>query len=91
MNREQFFGPNPLAVIIRLVLLSVVAGIVMSALGLQPADLPRWLAMVGARIYDLGSGSLRTIFSYFLLGAVVVVPVWLLFRLFGRRADKPRL
>jgi Family of unknown function (DUF6460) len=90
MNREQFFGPNPLAVIIRLVLFSVVVGIVMSALGIQPADLPRWLAMIGQRIYDLGFGSLRTVFGYFLIGAVVVVPIWLLSRLFSRRADKSR-
>jgi Family of unknown function (DUF6460) len=91
MNREQFFGSNPLAVVIRLVLLSVIVGIIMSALGIQPADLPRWLAMVGQRIYDLGFSSVRTVFGYFVIGAVVVVPIWLLSRLFARRTDKPRM
>jgi Family of unknown function (DUF6460) len=90
MNRDQFFGPNPLGVAVRLVLFSIVVGIIMSALGLSPADLPRWLAMVGQRVYDLGFGSLQTLFGYFLIGAVVVVPIWLLSRLFAGRSDKSR-
>jgi Family of unknown function (DUF6460) len=90
MNRDQFFGPNPLGVAIRLVLFSIVVGIVMSALGISPADLPRRLAIFGQRIYDLGFGAVRDLFGYFLIGAVVVVPIWLLSRLFGGRADKPK-
>jgi Family of unknown function (DUF6460) len=90
MNRDQFFGPNPLGLAIRLVLFSVVVGVVMSALGISPADLPRRLAIIGQRIYDLGFGAVRELFGYFLIGAVVVVPVWLLARLFGGGAGKPK-
>jgi Family of unknown function (DUF6460) len=90
MNRDQFFGPNPLGIVVRLVLFSIVVGIVMSALGISPADLPRWLAIIGQRIYDLGFGAVRDLFGYFLIGAVVVVPIWLLSRLFGGRGDKPK-
>jgi Family of unknown function (DUF6460) len=90
MNRDQFFGPNTLGVAIRLVLFSIVVGIIMSALGISPADLPRWLSMVGQRLYDLGFGSVQTLFGYFLVGAVVVVPIWLLSRLFGGRSDRPK-
>jgi hypothetical protein len=90
MNREQFFGPNPLGVVIRLVLLSVVVGIIMQALGISPADLPRRLAIIGQRIYEMGFGAVRDVFGYFLIGAVVVVPIWLLSRLFSGRSDRPK-
>jgi hypothetical protein len=90
VNRDQFFGPNPLGMAIRLVLISVVVGIAMSALGISPADLPRRLAIIGQRIYDLGFGAIRDVFGYFLIGAVVVVPIWLLSRLFAGRSDKSR-
>jgi hypothetical protein len=91
MDRDQFFGGNPLAVIIRLVLFSVVAGIVMSALGISPAELPRRLAILAQRVYELGFGAANQLFGYFLIGAVVVVPVWLLMRLFGGRAGRPKI
>ena len=39
------------------------------------------------RIYSMGFGTIEWVFRYFLLGAVIVFPVWLLMRLLrvGRR------
>jgi hypothetical protein len=83
MDANQFLGGNPLAVVIRLVLLSVVAGIVLSALGITPDNLFYSLEVLARRISDMGFGVVRWALGYLILGAMVVVPIWFLARLFG--------
>ncbi len=83
MDTRSIFGGNPLGVIIRLILLSVVVGIVLSTLGITPANLFQRLDILARRIYDLGFGSVEWLFSHLLLGAMLVVPIWLLARVFG--------
>jgi hypothetical protein len=39
------------------------------------------------RITELGFDAFRSVFEYFLLGAVIVIPIWFLMRLFGRSRD----
>lgn len=90
MQRDQFFGGNPVGVLIRLALLSVVVGVVMSALGITPANVLYHLDVLVRRIYDMGFGSLEWLLQHFLIGAVIVFPIWLIARLIGmaRRSDK---
>ena len=83
MNTDRIFGGSPLGVLIRLVLISIVVGIVLSAFGMTPADLFYRLDIILRRLYDMGFASIEWLFRYFLLGAVVVFPIWLLLRLFG--------
>ena len=81
MDHRQFFGDSVAGTLIRLVLLSVVVGIVFSALGITPFNLIDRLEHVLRRLLNLGFDSLRSAFDYFLLGAVVVVPIWFIMRL----------
>ena len=92
MDKQQLFGGKPLAVIFRLVVLSVVVGIVLSALNVQPQEIFQYIRLLASRIYNLGFGAISGIFGYFALGAAVVVPVWLIARLFGsfRRSNDRR-
>lgn len=90
MDREQLFGGNPLGVIIRLIILSIVVGIVMSALDITPANLIYKLQLLIERISALGFGAVQSAIGYFLIGAVIVVPIWLISRLFSARRDPPR-
>jgi Family of unknown function (DUF6460) len=79
--------------IIRLVLLSIVVGIVLSALNIRPRDLIYHVQRFVDFIYSLGFGAIESAAQYFLLGAVVVVPIWLVSRLIsglGRRRDDGR-
>ena len=87
MNSDRLFGGNPLGVLIRLVAISIVVGIVLSALGLTPVELLSRLELVVRRLYEMGFGWVEWLFRYFLLGAVIVFPVWLVTRLFTRRSD----
>jgi Family of unknown function (DUF6460) len=89
MNRGQFFGESVAGTLIRLVLLSIAVGIIFSALGITPFNLIDRLQHLIRNVMDLGLDTVRWALSYFLLGAVIVFPVWFLMRLFGRRTPKP--
>ena len=92
MDRNSLFGGNPVAVIVRLVVLSIIVGVVLSALDIRPHELLDRLALLVQRVFDLGLPALRDAFGYFLLGAVVVIPIWIVARLLGlfRRGDNGR-
>lgn len=85
---ERFFGGSPASTIVKLVLLSVVVGIVFSALGIDITELPRRIMLLARRLYDLGFGVFESVFQYFLLGAVVVVPIWFISRLLRSRKNR---
>jgi hypothetical protein len=83
MDRDRFFGGNPIAVILRLAVISVVVGIVLSALDIKPQTLVYHVRRLVENIYALGFGAFESILGYLLLGGVVVVPIWLAARLIG--------
>jgi Domain of unknown function (DUF6460) len=87
---ERFFGGNPALVLLRLVILSLIVGVVLAALGFSPYDIIQNLREIAQRIYDMGFAAVEKGFRYFLLGAVIVFPVWLVMRvlkLFGRETS----
>jgi hypothetical protein len=83
----RFIGGSPGRVLVQLAVMSFVLGVILSALGLSPFDIVESVRRLAMRIYNMGFDAVRWGFQYFLLGAVIVVPVWLVMRLFrlGRR------
>jgi hypothetical protein len=77
----RFFGGSPLAVLLRLVVISFVVGVILSALGISPFDIVDGIRDLVWRIYMYGFDSIDWIVRYFLLGAVIVFPIWLIMRL----------
>ncbi len=77
---ERFFGGNPALVLIRLVILSLIVGVVLAALGFSPFEILDSIRRLAERIYDMGFAAVEKAFRYFLLGAVIVFPVWLVMR-----------
>src|SRR5438477_2355412 len=84
----RFFGGPPLSVIFRLLLLSILVGVVLEVLGLDPWNIIDSLRTLVLRIWDMGFDVVRWLWRYLLLGAAVVLPVWLIMRLV--RAPKGR-
>jgi hypothetical protein len=78
---SRFFGGPPLSVIFRLMLLSIVIGVILEVLGLDPWNILQSLRTLIQRIWDMGFDAVRWLWRYLLLGAAVVVPVWLIVRL----------
>jgi hypothetical protein len=70
-----------LAVIGRLVLLSILVGVILAAIGLDPWNIIESVRSLIMHIWNLGWEAVRRVWRYFLLGAVIVVPIWFLVRL----------
>ncbi len=81
MDRNTFLGGSVLGVLVRLTILSIVVGIILSALGITPDNFFYQINVLLRRIYDLGFGAIESVLGYFILGAMVVVPVWFISRL----------
>ncbi|MGZ3362200.1 MAG: DUF6460 domain-containing protein [Xanthobacteraceae bacterium] len=77
----RFFGGPPLSVIFRLVLLSILIGVILEVLGLDPWNVIDSLKSLLLRIWDMGFDAVRWLWRYLLLGAALVVPIWLIMRL----------
>jgi hypothetical protein len=77
----RFLGGPPLAVIGRLVLLSILVGVILAAIGLDPWNIIESVRSLIMHIWNLGWEAVRRVWRYFLLGAVIVVPIWFLVRL----------
>ena len=78
---NRFFGGPPLAVAGKLILLSILVGVILAALGLDPLDILDSVRRLIAHVWNMGFDAVRWLWRYFLLGAVIVVPIWLLVRL----------
>ena len=82
-NLSRFLGGSPLAVLLRLVLLSLLVGVVLAAIGFDPWNIIYSIRLLFQRLWDLGFDTINWLWRYFLLGAVIVIPIWLLSRVFG--------
>lgn len=91
MDRNTFLGGSVLGVLVRLIVLSIVVGVILSALGITPDNILFRINELLRRLYDLGFGAIESVLSYLILGAIVVVPIWFVSRLIkaSRRSDVP--
>jgi Family of unknown function (DUF6460) len=87
-NLNRFLGGPPLAVLGKLIMLSILIGVVLSALGLDPLNIFASLQRLIRDFWNMGFDAVRWLWQYFLLGAVIVIPIWLIMRLV--RAPKGR-
>jgi hypothetical protein len=78
---SRFLGGPPLWVLARLALLSILVGVILAALGLDPWNIVRSVERLLRGIWDMGFDAVFWLWRYFLLGAVLVVPIWLIMRL----------
>lgn len=67
----------------RLILLSTLVGVMLAAIGFDPWNIVQSIRLLVERVWDLGFDAINGLWRYFLLGAVIVIPIWLLSRLFG--------
>jgi hypothetical protein len=86
---SRVIGGSPIGVIVRLALLCVLVGLVLDQLDLDAFELLRWAARVIEDAIANSADLLRQIGRYFLVGAMVVIPIWIVLRLLrvgsGRR------
>ncbi len=78
---SNFLGDTPLRTVVKLAVLSVVVGIIMAALNLTPLDVWYMARDFVRWVYEVGYEAFGRIGVYFVYGAMVVVPVFILMRL----------
>jgi hypothetical protein len=85
---DRFFGGPPLMVIFRLALLCILVGVILKVIGLDPLNIISSVEELVRYVWNMGFDAVIWLWRYFLLGAVVVLPIWLIVRLI--RAPKGR-
>ena len=88
---DRFIGGSPFTVLVRLLVVSVVVGALMSWLGIDALDILDEVQRGFARLYGSGFAALRGIGQTALAGAAVVVPVWLVLRVLSWRSPRARV
>jgi len=78
---ERILGGRPGSVMIRLLLVSLAVGFLMTVFGLDVYDIFEGAIEMVEDAFRDGSGIIRTVIGYILTGAAIVVPVWIVLRL----------
>jgi hypothetical protein len=78
---NKWIGGSPLAVLVRLALVSVLVGVILAALGFDPWNIIDSIRRLFERLWNMGFDAVRWLWRYFLLGAVIVIPIWIIMRL----------
>ncbi len=80
-NVTRILGGTPLAVAGRLIMVSILVGVILSAIGFDPWNILDSIERLIRSIWNMGFDAVRWLWRYFLLGAVLVIPIWLIMRL----------
>ena len=82
---NRFLGGSPGSVVVKLVFLSLLVGAFLAFLDITPFELVDRLFGWLRSIFDLSFETVREVGRWILYGAVIVVPLWLVSRVLGRR------
>ncbi|MBO0662267.1 DUF6460 domain-containing protein [Jiella sp. MQZ9-1] len=84
---HRFLGGSPIGVAVRLILISILVGFILSWLHWNPHDIIQWVVRTIQWAWHSLFGSVEKAVYYFLLGAAIVVPVFIISRVLkmGRR------
>jgi hypothetical protein len=82
---NRLMGDTPGRTIVKLLILSVVVGFVMSMMGLSPWDLVRFVDNGIRELWHSGFRALGRIGDYLLVGAMIVIPAFIILRILNWR------
>jgi hypothetical protein len=81
----RFLGDSPLRVLLKLIVISFLVGVLMSSFGWYPMDVIYAIRDFFLDIWNMGFAALERFFGYFLLGAAIVVPAFIVLRFLSYR------
>ncbi len=87
---ERFFGGNPALVIVRLAIISLIVGMLLAAFNFSPYEIIESLRRLANYIYNMGFRAVEEFGRYFMLGAVLVFPIWFIARLLKMLGGRDR-
>lgn len=80
---DRFFGGPVVPTLLKLAIASIAVGVVLAVFGIKPIDLWRDFLDTIANIWAMGFDALDWSVQYLLLGAVVVIPIFVAVRLWS--------
>ena len=80
---DRFFGGPILPTLFKLAIASIAVGVVLAVFGIKPIDLWRDFIDTIAQIWAMGFDAIDWSLQYLLLGAVVVIPIFVAVRLWS--------
>ncbi|MET0530043.1 DUF6460 domain-containing protein [Microvirga sp. P5_D2] len=83
-NLTRLLGGSPGSVLVKLIFLSLLVGAFMAFLDITPFRLIEGLFEWIGSVLDLSLETVQKVGMWVLYGAVIVVPLWLISRFFGR-------
>jgi len=81
----KFLGDSPLRVAIKLLVISFLVGVVMNTFGWSPYEVVGWVRDTVMRAWNMGFATVDRFAEYLLLGAAIVIPAFIILRLFSYR------
>ncbi len=81
----RFLGDSPIRVLVKLLVISFLVGIVMNAFGWSPYDVLYGVRDFFLDLWRTGFRAIDRFLGYILLGAAIVVPAFIILRLFSLR------
>lgn len=81
----RFLGDSPVRVLLKLLVVSFLVGIVMSAFGWSPFDIFYGIRDFFVDLWHTGFRAIERFLGYILLGAAIVIPAFIILRLLSYR------
>ena len=81
----RFLGDSPLRVAIKLIVVSFLVGIVMATFGWSPWDVFYRIEDFFVGLWNMGFDAIYRFGTYFMLGAAVVIPIFIILRILSYR------
>jgi hypothetical protein len=82
---NRFLGDSPFRVFVKLAIISIIVGVVMRSFGWSALDVVRKIQALITRIWNMGFDAIGQFADYLIVGAAIVIPAFLLLRLFSMR------
>ncbi len=83
---NRFLGDSPGRTLIKLLVVSLIVGFIMAVFGVDPWDLVYGIRNFVLDLWHTGFSALGRIGDYLLLGATVVIPLFIILRLMSSRS-----
>lgn len=82
---NRFLGGTVTGTIVRLLVVCLIVGFVLSALGINPLDIYYGVIRFFGDLWNRGFAALGQVGHYLLLGAIIVIPVFIIIRILSYR------
>ena len=79
---QDFLGGSPLSVLVKLIFLSLLVGAFLAFLDVTPFELVNRIMRGLRSMFGLSFDTIRDIARWIFYGAIIVVPIWVIVRLF---------